>query len=193
MGILDEEAIDGKIDEVKEEFDGKLEDKQDTLTAGENITIEDNVISAAGGGAGSWNDLTDRPFYTESFEPIEYTEEEIEQLPKMELDPDTYIYQYATEPLTDIEKLDLTKLYYWKDGEKVPFATEAEFKSGEAYIDDPESMDGLDMYYCHNDAYYSFSFAILNAKEDTDVEGFIISKGFWVSEISLIEKETEEE
>ena len=29
--------------------------KQDTLTAGENITIENNVISATGGGGGSSN------------------------------------------------------------------------------------------------------------------------------------------
>lgn len=36
--------------------------KQDKLTAGENITIVGNVISASDGGASSWDDLTDKPF-----------------------------------------------------------------------------------------------------------------------------------
>lgn len=35
---------------TKEETDEKLNNKQDTLTAGDNITIKDNVISASGGG-----------------------------------------------------------------------------------------------------------------------------------------------
>lgn len=35
------------------ELEDALDDKQDVLTAGENITIEDNVISATGGGGGS--------------------------------------------------------------------------------------------------------------------------------------------
>lgn len=41
-----------------------LADKQDALTAGENILIEDGVISATVGGASSWDDLTDKPFDT---------------------------------------------------------------------------------------------------------------------------------
>ncbi len=36
---------------TKEETDDKLGDKQDVLTAGDNITIEDGVISSAGGDA----------------------------------------------------------------------------------------------------------------------------------------------
>lgn len=37
--------------------------KQDELTAGTNITIDNNVISAAEtGGASSWTDLTEKPF-----------------------------------------------------------------------------------------------------------------------------------
>lgn len=36
--------------------------KQDKLTAGDNISIVDNVISAIDGGASSWDDLTDKPF-----------------------------------------------------------------------------------------------------------------------------------
>lgn len=39
-----------------------ISSKQDKLTAGENITIdEDNVISAEGGGVTSYNNLTDKP------------------------------------------------------------------------------------------------------------------------------------
>lgn len=48
-------SIDGLVQyvdywEFVEDINNKVNDKQDTLTAGENITIEDGVISASGGG-----------------------------------------------------------------------------------------------------------------------------------------------
>jgi len=46
---------------TRREIDEKLRGKQNTLTAGENITIEGNVISSAGGGIRPvmWNDLAE--------------------------------------------------------------------------------------------------------------------------------------
>ena len=50
---------------TKTETDTLLDDKQDVLTAGSNITIENNVISATGGGSGEWvisQEVDCRPF-----------------------------------------------------------------------------------------------------------------------------------
>lgn len=49
----DYEGVDNNNFISKGTLETRLEDKQDTLTAGENITIEDNVISAIGGGSSS--------------------------------------------------------------------------------------------------------------------------------------------
>lgn len=43
---------------TESELEDALDDKQDVLTAGENITIEDNVISATGGGGSSAMEIT---------------------------------------------------------------------------------------------------------------------------------------
>ena len=49
VGALDAQALADYY--TKTETDGLLDGKQDTLTAGENITIENGVISASGGGS----------------------------------------------------------------------------------------------------------------------------------------------
>ena len=56
------EEIVKEATETIEEATEAISSKQDKLTAGENITIdENNVISAEGGGVTSYNDLTDKP------------------------------------------------------------------------------------------------------------------------------------
>ena len=52
---------------TKTEIDEKLEEKQDTLTAGDNITIENNVISAEVSGGGSGDLVTLIPIYDVGF------------------------------------------------------------------------------------------------------------------------------
>jgi len=50
QGFLKEAVLDGYAKEA--DVESALSSKQDTLTAGDNITIKDNVISATGGGSG---------------------------------------------------------------------------------------------------------------------------------------------
>ena len=63
------EEIVKEATETIEEATEAISSKQDKLTAGENITIdEDNVISAEGGGVTSYDDLTDKPSFQTQWE-----------------------------------------------------------------------------------------------------------------------------
>ena len=57
LGLVQKSVYDAKMSEI----DGELDGKQDTLTAGANITITNNVISATGGGSSDYDDLTNKP------------------------------------------------------------------------------------------------------------------------------------
>ena len=54
------DTIETATDTIEEATEA-IGSKQDKLTAGQNITIENNVISAEGGGVTSYEDLTDKP------------------------------------------------------------------------------------------------------------------------------------
>ena len=56
-----EDGLDGLSDDV-DALESALDGKQDALTAGNNITIEGNVISATGELSADWDDITNRPF-----------------------------------------------------------------------------------------------------------------------------------
>ena len=53
--------VEMRVDDFEVQVDEQLAGKQDTLTAGANITIENNVISATGGGGGDMSN-----YYTKS-------------------------------------------------------------------------------------------------------------------------------
>lgn len=52
--------LSADVQSAIDELDEKVNAKQDALTAGDNITIEDNVISASGGGTSDHTQLTNR-------------------------------------------------------------------------------------------------------------------------------------
>lgn len=58
--LLDDKQDKGDY-ATETELTSGLATKQNTLTAGENITIENDVISASGGGTSDYSDLTNKP------------------------------------------------------------------------------------------------------------------------------------
>ena len=74
----------GQINDLQDQIDDLDENKQDKLIAGDNITIEDNVISSTGGSGGvSVTKLTHDILYTSADTPIE--------LPEGFYDTDSYV------------------------------------------------------------------------------------------------------
>lgn len=115
QGVVLKEMVDAKADAsdvyTKQEVDEALAGKQDELVAGDNITIEGNVISATGGGSGdSYTRAETDALLAEKADADDvYTKSEVDTALAGKADKaDTYTKQDVDEALA--EKADVSDI-----------------------------------------------------------------------------------